>query len=107
MIQYYNVDGLNYQYEELYNLVNTKGIDHLYDENGNIIKSKVERALTEPIIDGEINPFIIPIEPNDIDFEDTIVIFNEEDNPTVIKIDSLEKYDLYKHQATLGQQYYN
>ena len=107
MIQYYNIDGLNYQYEELYNLVNTKGIDHLYDENGNIIKSKVERALTEPIIDGEINPFIIPIEPNDIDFEDTIVIFNEEDNPTVIKIDSLEKYYLYKHQATLGQQYYN
>lgn len=107
IIQYYNIDGLNYRYDELYDIVDKQNIDNLYDESGKIIKNKVDRALTEIFIDGVLNPYLIDIEPSDIDFEDTIVIFDKQNNTSIVKIDSLEKYYLYKYQAVPETKYFN
>lgn len=105
MMQYFNIDGLNYKFEELADIVTSKGIEHDYDENGNIIRSNIDKALNDVFIEGNINPFIIPTTPLEIDFEDTIIladnlgniIVDDAGDPIIMKIDSYEKYDKVRH----------
>ena len=57
----------------------------------------------------EMNPFIQPINQNDIDFEDTILVGDpgaDIDTFKLVKIDSWTKYDEIKH-LTQGKVFYN
>lgn len=111
VVQYYTIGSNNYRYEELIDQIQkiTKGTEfegltlddatnkvYIKDINGNLV----------------LNPFINNILPDyPIDFEDTIVIFNEPNGDgtynrlgestilpyEIVKIDSYEKYDYYKH----------
>lgn len=105
MIEYYNVGGLQYRKEELLDVIK----DKLY-----IIRQRDPKqadALSTLSIDdfingvifeinGEkyVNPFIEDIDTTNIDFEDTIILIDENGNGTSpIKIDNLEKYHLVKN----------
>lgn len=97
MVQIHNIDGINYSYEELIDVINRRfrgtefeGIS-LDTFMNNVYVSDLEGNLL-------LNPYIIPASSNDpIDFQDTIVIFDENQNYEIIKIDSYEKYDYYKN----------
>lgn len=111
VMQYYNILGNNYRYEELIDLVKnaTDGTDFeglTVDEATKYVIVKDKNGIDK------LNPFISDITPeNPIDFEDTIVIFNEPNGDgtynrfgekvimpfEVKKIDSYEAYDYYKH----------
>ena len=111
VMQYYNILGNNYRYEELIDLVKnaTDGTDFeglTVDEATKYVIVKDKNGIDK------LNPFISDITPdNPIDFEDTIVIFNEPNGDgtynrfgekvimpfEVKKIDSYETYDYYKH----------
>lgn len=93
MIEYYDIDGLKHRKEEL----------------GTVIKNKLDNSgLSELFeiysIDDFINnhtltsPFIEQVSSRDIDFEDTVILYDNENNIIdKIKIDTYEKYDFIKH----------
>lgn len=91
MMEFYSLGGLNYRYEELIDYVKerTKGTQ--------FEGIPLQEFISKEIINGERNPFteLITVD-NPIDFEDTIIIFNEDDTYNTDKIDSIEKYDKYK-----------
>lgn len=111
VMQYYNILGNNYRYEELIDLVQsvTNGTDY---EGLTVNEATNQVIVKDKYGNDKLNPFILDITADDpIDFEDTIVIFNEPNGDgtynrlgeTVIvpfeikKIDSYESYDYYKH----------
>ena len=109
MMQYYNVGGQTMMYERFTDLVREKGIQSLPG------RSAVKRAINDIYIDGELNPFLEPIDPDKIDFEDTVVIFNLNPDgsidrtniPEPIYIQSFTQYDAFKHMDMTGKVVYN
>ena len=108
MIQTFNIDGKNYTYDELAKLIDNDpkyeyNISTTTDENGNMyVDLRNHRWSLNDLInlvykDGNLNPTIQPIQQSDIDFEDTIVIFDADKQYEVVKIDSYEKYQYYKN----------
>lgn len=111
VMQYYNVLGDNYRYEELIDLI--KEVTDGTELEGLTIDNATNQVYVTDINGNDrLNPFILDITPEDpIDFEDTIVIFNQPNGDgtynrlgetTVIpfevkKIDSYEAYDYYRH----------
>lgn len=111
VMQYYNVLGDNYRYEELIDLI--KEVTDGTPLEGLTIDNAVNQVYVKDIAGNDVlNPFILDITPEDpIDFEDTIVIFNEPNGDgtynrlgettllpfEVKKIDSYEAYDYYRH----------
>lgn len=111
IMQYFSIAGNNYKYDELIDVVNevTKGT--------NLEGLTVDQAINNVFIEDKLgnnvtNPFILEITPDDpIDFEDTIVIFNDPNGDgtynrlgettilpyEVKKITTYEDYDYYKH----------
>lgn len=93
VVQYHTINGENYRYEELIDLIaeTTRGTTYermtvddainkvfVADTNGNVV----------------VNPFIDDITPdNPVDFEDTIIVWGE--NNQVVKIDKIDNYDKY------------
>lgn len=111
VMQYYNIGGNNYKYEELIDLV--KEITEGTSLEGLTVDEAINEVyVTDTSGNKVLNPFIVDITPeNPIDFEDTIVIFNQPNGDgtynrlgeTVLvpfeiqKIDNYEAYDYYKH----------
>lgn len=111
VMQYYNIDGNNYRYEELIDRV--KEITEGTELEGLTVDNAINQVYVKNIQGQDrLNPFIEDIDPrNPIDFEDTIVIFNEPNGDgtynrlgettilpfEVKKIDNYESYDYYKH----------
>ena len=61
----------------------------------------VELAKLNVLSNGELNPMLVQISRNDIDFEDTIVLQAPDGTITEEYINTQEKYDLYKHLLNL------
>ncbi len=107
MMQYYRVGGQTMMYERFADLVREKGI--VSDPVTG--RSAVARAINDIVIDGELNPFLVPISQDQVDFEDTIVIFDADEsgkpiyNPDVkpIYIQSYTQYDEFKHADLSGK----
>lgn len=110
-IQYYQYSGNTYTYPELMKLIN-----RVRSESGQLSLT-IESALNDIMIDDFLNPFIVDITPdNPIDFEDTLVVYNEQTTDEygntvyvnhlgevvpnayeIVKVDNYQKYDWYKH----------
>lgn len=77
VMQYYNVSGNNYRYEELIDLV--KEITDGTSLEGLTVDEAINEVyVTDTSGNKVLNPFIVDITLKDpIDFEDTIVIFNQ------------------------------
>ncbi len=97
MMQVFTINGVTYNSEQLIDIVARRGITHQQTDSG--IKHAVELAMTEYIINDELNPFIVPISQNEIDFEDTIVFQDEYGIYGHIEIDTYEKYFEIKHSS--------
>lgn len=99
IIEYYSVGGMQYRKEELFDvikerciaigapsLMNYKSIDDFINEIQFEIGGKIYP-----------NPFVEETTVDQIDFEDTVILIDENGNYTPpIKIDNLEKYHLVK-----------
>lgn len=99
IIEYYSVGGMQYRKEELFDvikerciaigapsLMNYKSIDDFINEIQFEIRGKIYP-----------NPFVEETTVDQIDFEDTVILIDENGNYTTpIKIDNLEKYHLVK-----------
>lgn len=114
MIQYYNIGGTNMMYEQFADKVREMGIQSLYDESGRIIKTAIQRAVEDLIIDGRRNPFLIPIDPSEVDFEDTVVVFETDDTgkilhiePKIYYIKDFGQYDAFKSLDFKNKKVYN
>lgn len=111
VVQYYNVFGNNYRYEELIDLIEEHTVGTTFE--GLTIDNATNQVYVKDTLGNNVlNPFIenITLE-NPIDFEDTIVIFNTPNGDgtydrlgetttlpfEVKKIDSYETYDYYRH----------
>lgn len=92
MIQYYNIGGTNMMYEQFADKVREMGIQSLYDKNGRVVKTAVQRAVEDLVINGERNPFLIPIDPSEVDFEDTVVVFETDDSGKILHIEPKTYY---------------
>lgn len=109
MMQYYRVGGQTMMYEKFADVVREKGIQSLSG------RSAVKRAINDIYINGELNPFLEPIDPDKVDFEDTVVIFNLNPDgsidrtniPEPIYIQSFTQYDAFKHMDMTGKIVYN
>jgi hypothetical protein len=106
-IQYYQYSGNTYTYPELMKLIN-----RVRSESGQLSLT-IESALNDIMIDDFLNPFIVDITPdNPIDFEDTLVVYNEQTTDEygntvyvnhlgevvpnayeIVKVDNYQKYD--------------
>ena len=115
MMQYYRIGDTTMMYEQFTDKVREKGIKPMIDPfTGQIIQSAVERAVNEIWIDGKLNPFIEISSVNDIDFEDTAVIFtlnedgtiNADIEPETFYIQDFGQYDMFKHQDFNGKAIY-
>ena len=111
VMQYYNVSGNNYRYEELIDLV--KEVTEGTALEGLTVEEAINKVyVTDNNNNSVLNPFIVDITSEEpVDFEDTIVIFNQpNENGTysrfgeltilpyeVVKIDNYESYDYYRH----------
>jgi hypothetical protein len=100
IIEYYDINGLKYRKEELGNIIksylDSKGLSELFD-----IYS-IDDFINEHtlILNGNeiVNPFIKVVMPSEIDFEDTVILYDNENKfIKKIKIDTFEKYDFVKH----------
>lgn len=114
MIQYYNIGGTNMMYEQFADKVREMGILPLYDENGRIIKTAVQRAVKDLTIDSRLNPFLIPIDPSEVDFEDTVVVFETDDTGKILHIEpktyyikDFGQYDAFKSLDFSNKRVYN
>lgn len=100
MIEYYDIDGLKYRKEELgvviKNKLNDWGLSELFEiysindfiNNHTLVYNGIEIT----------NPFIEQVNTRVIDFEDTVILYDNENNIIdKIKIDTYEKYDFIKH----------
>lgn len=104
MMQYYtlfvtNDKTLNYSFEEVVDIVNKdeRIPNTIMDEYGNPL-SRFEVAFNDIMINGQLNPYLKQISIDQIDFEDTIVIFRDSrTEPETVKINSWDQYDAYKH----------
>lgn len=99
IIEYYSVGGMQYRKEELFDvikerciaigapsLMNYKSVDDFINETQFVIGNTVVP-----------NPFVEETTIDQIDFEDTVILVNEDGSHTnPIKIDNLEKYHLVK-----------
>ena len=111
MMQYYRVGGQTMMYERFADLVREKGIQ----QDPVTGKSAVNRAINDIYIDGELNPFLDGnITADQIDFEDTVVIFNTDLHGNIIRgterimyIQSFSQYDEFKHMDMTGKKVYN
>lgn len=117
-IQYYRVGNTTLTYDELYKITNPARVG-LWANASNESFINVRKLYAKPaegeVVDpniplySEINPFIQPINQNDIDFEDTILVGDpgaDIDTFKLVKIDSWTKYDEIKH-LTQGKVFYN
>lgn len=114
MIQYYNIGGTNMMYEQFADKVREMGIQSLYDENGRIVKTAIQRAVEDLVIDGKPNPFLIPTDPSEVDFEDTVVVFETDDSgkllriePKIYYIKDFGQYDAFKSLDFKNKRVYN
>ena len=111
MMQYYRVGGQTMMYERFADLVREKGIQ----QDSITGKSAVNRAINDVYIDGELNLFLDgDITADQIDFEDTVVIFNTDLHGNIIRgterimyIQSFSQYDEFKHMDMTGKKVYN
>ena len=111
MMQYYRVGRQTMMYERFADLVREKGIQ----QDSITGKSAVNRAINDVYIDGELNPFLDgDITADQIDFEDTVVIFNTDLHGNIIRgterimyIQSFSQYDEFKHMDMTGKKVYN
>lgn len=99
IIEYYSVGGMQYRKEELFDvikerciaigapsLMNYKSVDDFINETQFVIGNTVVP-----------NPFVEETTVDQIDFEDTVILIDENGKYTTpIKIDNLEKYHLVK-----------
>lgn len=123
IMQYWTVDGQNLTFKELAKIANQSGIQSRTDENGKLI-TPIERLMTEavftvpvldelgnaildelgqPLIEYEVNPMSRAIDKNEIDFEDTIIMWNsalgvydQKAYSKPFKVDSFETFDMLK-----------
>lgn len=114
MIQYYNIGGTNMMYEQFADKVREMGIQPLYDENGRIIKTAAQRAVENLTIDGRPNPFLILTDPSEVDFEDTVVVFETDDSGKILHIEpktyyikDFGQYDAFKSLDFKNKRIYN
>jgi hypothetical protein len=77
-------------------------------------KSATYRAINDVYIDGQLNPFLEEILSDQVDFEDTVVIFDTDLNGNIIRgterimyIQSFSQYDEFKHMDMTGKKVYN
>lgn len=106
-IQYYKVGSTTMTYDELYKITNPARVGLWANaSNEDFINM---RSVSDVFGYKEMNPFIQPINQNDIDFEDTILVGDpgaDIDTFKLVKIDSWTKYDEIKH-LTQGKVFYN
>ena len=106
-IQYYKIGSTTLTYDELYKITNPARVGLWANaSNEDFINM---RSVSNGFGYKEKNPFIQPINQNDIDFEDTILVGEpgaDIDTFELVKIDSWTKYDEIKH-LTQGKKFYN
>lgn len=76
--------------------------------------SATSKAINKVWINNELNPFLEEIPSDQVDFEDTVVIFNTDIHGNVIRgterimyIQSFSQYDEFKHMNMTGKKVYN
>lgn len=93
IIQYYRINNNIYTYDELARVIST--------DNRNVRGWSVKDCLSKIVNESkEINPFLIKVTSrNNIDIEDTIVVYDTVKNEysAPIKIDNWYKYDEYRN----------
>ena len=106
MMQYYNVGGKTMMYDRFADLVREMGIT----KDPVTGQSSTSRAINNVYINGELNPFLQEITADQIDFEDTVVIFEKDikGNPIkgteqVMYLQSFTDYDTFKHMDLSGK----
>ena len=110
-IQYYKIGNHTMTFDELYKVTNPARIGLWeYASNEDFINDRIkfDRYNLEDDDFYELNPFIQPINQNDIDFEDTILYGDPGSNPLTWKevyMDSFTKYDEVKHLIS-GKEFY-
>lgn len=112
-IQFYRVGGKTYMYRKFAELVSDMGItgyDKINNDGSITHVSAVDAAMNDYIINGKPNPFLKKIGQNEIDFEDTIVIREPDENGkskfTEVYVNSREKYYDLKRNLRPGAVYY-
>ena len=100
IIEYYEIDGLKYRKEELGLVIKNKldelGLSELFDMYS--INDFINNHMLNYNGIDITNPFIEQVLPSDIDFEDTVFLYDNDNNfIRKIKIDTYEKYDFVKH----------
>ena len=114
MMQYYRIGDTAMMYEQFTDKVREIGIRPLMDPTtGTIVKSAAARAVEDVFIDGQLNPFLIETSINDIDFEDTVVIFTLDEFGNIIPgseeiryIQNFGQYDSFKMQSFTNTKIY-
>lgn len=112
-IQFYRVGGKTYMYRKFAELVSDMGItgyDKINNDGSITHVSAVDAAMNDYVINGKPNPFLKKIGQNEIDFEDTIVIREPDENGkfkfTEVYVNSREKYYDLKRNLRPGAVYY-
>ena len=112
-IQFYRIGGKSYMYRKFVELVSDMGItgyDKINNDGSITHVSAVDAAMNDYVINGKPNPFLKKIGQNEIDFEDTIVIREPDENGkskfTEVYVNSREKYYDLKRNLRPGAVYY-
>lgn len=92
VINYYNIDGINYRFEELISKIKSD----LKDTN--FSKTSIDEILNNEYVhnnNGELeqNPYVENYSKDLVDYEDTIILSDS----SIVKIDNYFKYIYYKH----------
>ena len=101
MIEYYRLGNKTYMYTELSDILKASKVTRT-DEFGSERPWTVKEALTDigyDLNNNPTNPFIQPIDYQDIDIEDTILyrVVGSGEEFTIDKIDSYQKLDYYRN----------
>ena len=110
-IQYYKIGNHTMTFDELYKVTNPARTGYWVNAtNSDFINERVMFNLYDfdSIDNYQLNPFIKPINQNDIDFEDTILYGDPGSDPLTweeVYIDSFTKYDEIKHLIS-GKEFY-
>ena len=101
MIQYYRLGDITYSLDDLAKLINQRRV--VLDDTNPWKTASIDQYIDNWAIGGVLNPYVEKyVDPNDIDFEDTVILVKNnaklgEPKEQVIYVDSWAIYDYLKH----------